>query len=203
MTEQLTLLREPKRRAKRQFPDLQAHEIIKALRRHIGARAHGQDITKPFLAFDEMWFPKGYWVGQRIDLWAISIWGGTRYGIAPQVRSSEIRMNPDNGRAHKHQALDPVTVGFEVKISRSDFLHEVKQPEKRLAGMAVSRAFYFATPLGMVDPEEIPEGCGLVGVDMALRCHKIVPAPVRDIEAPSWTFAAIIAREPNGGRRAR
>ncbi len=51
---------------------------------------------------------------------------------------------------------------FEVKISRSDFLHELKQPDKRKWAMDISNEFWFVCAPGVAKPEEIPEDCGLM-----------------------------------------
>lgn len=50
----------------------------------------------------------------------------------------------------------------EVKVSRADFLSDMKRPEKREAYQAYSEAFYFACPHGLIDAAEIPQGTGLV-----------------------------------------
>src|SRR5579872_2408909 len=53
-------------------------------------------------------------------------------------------------------------VCYEVKISRGDFLGEIKQPLKRRVGMRYSNEFYFVTPGGLVAPSEVPVECGLI-----------------------------------------
>ena len=53
-------------------------------------------------------------------------------------------------------------VGYEVKISRGDFLSEIKNPDKRRLAVKMCDEFYFAVPKGMVKLGEIPEDCGLV-----------------------------------------
>ncbi len=59
-----------------------------------------------------------------------------------------------------HTAMKRVC--YEVKTSRADFLSELKQPLKRRIGMRYSNEFYFVTPAGLVDVNEIPAECGLV-----------------------------------------
>ncbi len=41
-------------------------------------------------------------------------------------------------------------IAFEVKVSRSDFLRELKDPRKREPAMKVSHQFYFVAPAGMI-----------------------------------------------------
>ncbi|NKS52545.1 hypothetical protein GS500_04610 [Rhodococcus hoagii] len=48
---------------------------------------------------------------------------------------------------------------IEVKVSRADFLRETE--EKRRAWRAVTHRFVYATPAGLLRPDEIPDGCGL------------------------------------------
>ncbi len=51
---------------------------------------------------------------------------------------------------------------IEVKVSRSDWLRELKKPRKRRAAMAISNYFWIAAPVGIVKDGELPEGCGLI-----------------------------------------
>lgn len=87
---------------------------------------------------------------------------------------------------------------YEIKISRSDFLSEIRKPEKRKAAMRVSNKFFFVTPEGLVDPGEIPLDCGLLELqDGTLRV--VVKAPYRDSVPPTWGFFAAIARRVEKG----
>lgn len=61
-------------------------------------------------------------------------------------------------------ALDPARSmpwTCEVKISRADFLSDVRS-EKWKRYRRFSARIWFATPQGLVKPEEVPEGCGLI-----------------------------------------
>lgn len=53
-------------------------------------------------------------------------------------------------------------VAYEIKISRSDFLRELAQPEKRAWGVEVSNQFWFVCAPDVAKAEEIPDGCGLL-----------------------------------------
>ncbi len=55
-------------------------------------------------------------------------------------------------------------VSYEIKIARGDFLKEVQHPDKRVGAQMVSNRFYFAAPEGLIKPEEVPDGCGLVEI---------------------------------------
>jgi hypothetical protein len=82
---------------------------------------------------------------------------------------------------------------YEVKISRSDYLSEMKHPLKRRLGMRYSNEFYFLTPAGMLQPSEIPVECGLIEVQGGFPVVK-VPAPWRETPGPTWQFVASMIR---------
>ena len=52
----------------------------------------------------------------------------------------------------------PVTWGYEIKISRSDFVRD----DKWRAYLPYCTDFYFAAPHGMIQPEELPPEAGLL-----------------------------------------
>ena len=88
-----------------------------------------------------------------IDAYAIRLWGAT--GDKPYRR-----------------------VAYEVKVSRSDFLSELKRPEKRAGAMEISHQFYFAMPAELAErclPDvaaRAPE-CGLLAIhDEALTLEQ-------------------------------
>lgn len=108
-------------------------------------------------------------------------------------------------------------VCYEVKVSRGDFLCELKQPLKRRIGLRYSNEFYFVTPAGLLNISEIPIECGLVeigvfrdedrqsalvrmggfihfDVDHGTYCRITVPAPWRETPGPTWQFVAGMLR---------
>lgn len=90
----------------------------------------------------------GEWLFQRevfnIDAYAVRLWRGAH---APYYRR----------------------VAYEVKVSRSDFLAELKRPEKRGTAVELSNQFYFAMPIDLAARSladivgQMPE-CGLLAV---------------------------------------
>lgn len=50
-------------------------------------------------------------------------------------------------------------VGYEVKVSRSDFRREILDPSKRLMARRICHEFYFAVPKGLLKAEEISYAC--------------------------------------------
>lgn len=51
-------------------------------------------------------------------------------------------------------------IALEVKVSRADFKRDTD--EKRAAWFAVADRFAYVTPIGMITPDELPAGCGLL-----------------------------------------
>src|SRR5580765_8013259 len=72
-----------------------------------------------------------------------------------------------------------VRTGIEIKVSRSDFLREIKNPMKRDSALRLCNEFYFATPTGLIFENELPDECGLIEVEgfSATIRHK---APYRE-----------------------
>lgn len=104
-------------------------------------------------------------VEQRLDAWALQLW------------------NPG------------AIIAYEVKVSRSDFLHEIRDPEKRAFAMMVSSEFYFVTPVRLVDVAEVPEDCGLIEVYEDGRVRTKKKAPSRPCMAPpTWNFVGSLMR---------
>jgi hypothetical protein len=114
-----------------------------------------------------------------------------------------------------HQAMKRVC--YEVKVSRADFLGELRQPLKRRIGMRYSNEFYFVTPARLVEPFEVPADCGLIEAGHApprewktlqqrhagffhydaassAYCMITIPAPWRDSPGPSWQLVAAMVR---------
>jgi hypothetical protein len=84
-------------------------------------------------------------------------------------------------------------IAYEVKISRGDFLSELRNPEKRVFALRVSEQYYFAAPTGLILPREVPEEAGLVEItDGRLRVKK--EAPLRRIDPAPWDFVAALVK---------
>ncbi|MFL6414054.1 MAG: hypothetical protein ACJ74Y_00050 [Bryobacteraceae bacterium] len=131
-------------------------------------------------------------------------------------------------RHHEMQRLDAFALNclphlgmkrvcYEVKISRADFVGEVRRPLKRRIGMRFSNEFYFVAPAGMLAHDEVPNDCGLIEIGQAITeeskrlvrrhdgffsldgetgnfCAVAVPAPWRDTPGPTWQFVAAMLR---------
>ena len=111
--------------------------------------------------------PAKHSVEKRLDAWAFHLW-------------------PSGG-------YQPT--GFEVKISRSDFLRDVKNGHKRGRYLELCQFFYYVVPAGLVKASEVPDEAGLLTVsDLAGRASVLKPAPHRDMPAAEWDFFAAVCR---------
>ena len=65
---------------------------------------------------------------------------------------------------------------IEIKVTRADFKRDTE--EKRRAWKAHARRFIYATPAGLLTPEEVPTGCGLWEFDSAMGLRTVKRATV-------------------------
>ena len=122
----------------------------------------------------------------RLDGWAMNVW-------------------PSNGYR---------TIAYEIKVSRGDFLREMKQPDKRAWALTFTDEFYFVAPRHLIAPGELPDDCGLIEVTrVTARGSYVVddqlfnmratkkpvldrrPFKIRDRDQrPTWDLLAAVAR---------
>ncbi|MCK5605658.1 MmcB family DNA repair protein [Candidatus Pacearchaeota archaeon] len=102
--------------------------------------------------------------GRRIDLFAMDCWKGN------------------------------TRISYEIKVARSDFLKELKHPEKREFALSISNKFYFAAPEGLIAKSELPIEAGLVEVSDDGKVTVAVEAPFRETLPPTWELVAKIFR---------
>lgn len=160
---------------------MKAFDVINGLRKR-----HGRNGVQ-WAFFDELRAGTGYtpWrdkikgkpnLEQRMDAWAINLY-------------------PSKGF---------LRICYEIKVSRSDFIHEMKHPEKRQQGLSLSNQFYFATPVGLVRAEEIPPECGLIEIDAEGNSKIIIKALMREcVEPPMSLFLSLARRAAEMEERAR
>jgi hypothetical protein len=138
---------------------------------------HNLPYRESWAFFDELRVGTGFGHGSQhsIDAFAIALW-------------------PSN-----HWASH----AYELKTSRADFARELRQPLKRRPALRYSNMYWFATPEGLVKPEEIPIEAGLVEVRWRgggyprredWFINVVLQAPWRDIPAPTWNLFASVAR---------
>lgn len=127
------------------------------------------DAEKGWIFIDELRMGTGYgsMQEQRLDAWAIQAW--TKNNVRNLRRA------------------------FEIKISASDLLLELRNPDKRWPAYAVSHEFYFVTPAGLVKPKLLTKDDGLIEWDGVKL--KVVKYPrTREGMPPRWDFVAALAR---------
>ena len=118
--------------------------------------------------FPEMRAGTGYGPGveNRMDAWIMNTWPSKRL----------------------------MRIVLEVKVSRSDFFMELRNPHKREKALLFSNLFYFAAPAGLIQPDEVPPEAGLMEVTEAGRVKTTVKAPWRPTPEPTWRFVAALLR---------
>lgn len=68
-------------------------------------------------------------------------------------------------------------IGYEIKVSRSDFLHEMSHPEKSEAAFMACNEFYLVCPKEVLkSTEEAPEGWGVLHVQKNCRLRVVKKA---------------------------
>lgn len=105
--------------------------------------------------------------------------GGTRYADA-------VAMN-------MYQSRGLAVHGFEVKVSRSDWLRELKDPTKSAPVQKYCDAWYVVTPKDIVKLDELPATWGLLEL-RGTRLHCVVKAPKLDATPMGRAFAACLIR---------
>lgn len=130
---------------------------------------------------------------------------------AGDVFVEECKDGPTQVSGVRHVRLDawampkswskPDTHGYELKVSRKDFLRD----EKWRDYLRLCHRFWFVCPRGMIQPEELPQDVGLLWAssNMARLVAKRTAVP-RDVQIPEtlWRYIlmcrAKIQREAHG-----
>jgi len=124
----------------------------------------------------------------------------TRSKMGYAVAASEVELHGGRRvdllllRFSKH----PIAV--EIKVSRSDWLAEIREPEKHREARLFAGQLYVAAPSGVVEEHELPGGVGLIEVSVLTKRAKVVVKAQRNSPEPlDWWMASRIA---NGVLRA-
>jgi Uncharacterized protein conserved in bacteria len=102
----------------------------------------------------------------------------------PTHYSSHMRMD---AWAMNRSWAHPVATGYEIKVSRADFLHDNKWP----AYLALCNQFYFVAPPNVIDPSELSADAGLMVVAGSRLLTK-KKAPHRAIQLPEELYRYIL-----------
>jgi hypothetical protein len=89
--------------------------------------------------------------------------------------------------AMKKSWQSPAIYGYEIKVSRNDFVRDDKWKQY----MDYCNLFYFVAPQGIIEPGELPDGVGLVVT--SINCKKLYlkrKAAFRDVAIPEslWRY---------------
>jgi len=118
---------------------------------------------------------------------------GVGYGPKAEHRIDALAMSCWCKHTHG-QARNYRRIAYEIKISRSDFAREIKNPEKRQMAFRIANQFYFVVPQGLLKADEVPSECGLIEVLPSGGCKTIRDAPYYETPEPSWNLIAAFAR---------
>lgn len=89
----------------------------------------------------------------------------------------------------KKSWLNPCTIGYEIKVSRSDFTSDTKWQKY----LDYCNEFYFVCPDGLIRKEELPKGVGLLWVSRnAKTLYRKRFAETNNIQIPDSIFRYIL-----------
>lgn len=106
-------------------------------------------------------------------------------------------------------------MALEIKVSRADFLADVRDEAKQRAWRALAHQHAYVVPQGLVSAQEVPPGCGLLAVTGFNIARDGVAAAVWERRAPysagglpasfmrSFAFRAAVAEAKVRGRTGR
>lgn len=90
------------------------------------------------------------------------------------------------------------TTAYEIKVSRGDFLKDIKSDLKQRGARLYSTNFYYVAPKGLIKPEEIPVWAGLMEYDFEKdQFQTKIPAPLQSRNTPSWGLICSMIRRVN------
>lgn len=126
---------------------------------------------REWACFDQLRLGSGWDCERTIDFFAMNTW-------------------PSKG----HQ-----TIAIEIKVSRSDFTREIRNPEKRLAAMTLCDRYFFVAPKGMLKQEDMPPNVALWEYDVDAKKMESMPhwygtSKVAKLTVPSMSFVAAVLR---------
>lgn len=88
--------------------------------------------------------------------------------------------------------------GFEIKVSRSDWLRELKNPEKSSTVQQFCDRWWIVAPKELIKPGELPPTWGHYDVTPAGVIRQMVPAPKLEALLTTRSFMAAMIRRAGG-----
>lgn len=80
---------------------------------------------------------------------------------------------------------------YEIKVSRADFRRD--SHEKQRGARLFSDRFFYVTPSGLIQRDEVPDWAGLIEFSEG-KLSTVVPAPRRDKDGPTWELVVSMIR---------
>ena len=113
---------------------------------------------------------------------------------------------PMTGCGATVNSIDGVAVGlwmktfgifsYEIKISRGDFLQDVRQfKKKHSCALDISHYFYYVCPWGLIDKSEVPEIAGLMYINKSNGIQIKKQAVLRELESMPIEYFQGFVRE--------
>jgi len=94
-----------------------------------------------------------------------------------------------DGLAIARSYANPMVTGYEIKVSRSDYM----QDEKWHHYLKYCNCFYFVCPAGLIDPSELPENIGLYWTSKnGKRLYKKKKATYINVDIPADIYKYIL-----------
>lgn len=114
---------------------------------------------------------------------------GSGYSDIAQRRVDLFMISSDKGN---------YTTAFEIKVSRGDFLKDIKDEFKQRGARLYASNFFYVAPKGMIAPDEMPMWAGLMEYDFERKQFNTkVVAPLQSRNKPSWGLICSIIRNVN------
>jgi hypothetical protein len=133
---------------------------------------------------------------KKLKITARDVLEALRVKHADDVFVDECKDGPSQGEHFRLDAwvmnrswANAVTTGYEIKVSRSDFLKD----EKWRAYLSLCNQFYFVCPRGLITPSELPPEAGLYYIsNTGGRLLVQKKAPHRGVEIPETVYRYIL-----------
>ena len=127
-----------------------------------------------------------------------------QYATMEEVRNATGRLKKRQGKQPRYADMIAMglwpsggleMIGFEVKVSRSDWLKEISDEKKSVPVSQFCDRWYLVTSSEKIVKEgESPDGWGWFVVDSDYRIREITPAPKRNAEPITREFLASLLR---------